>query len=176
MIPQKEFYFLRHGQTDYNLNQVKFDHPPHVPLNETGRRQAAAIEPIIANLPIKTICYSPMLRAVQTKEIIASRLLVPQFEIPDLGECSALVWQQMPMMKTHPFTSLQEPVLGFMQRVQKGLQSALAYEGPILIVAHGGVHWALCSLLNIAGHEWSIDNCVPVHFYIINGQWHARPA
>lgn len=176
MIPQKEFYFLRHGQTDYNLSQVKIDHPSHVPLNETGRSQAAAIEPIIAKLPIKTICYSPMLRAVQTKEIIAFRLPVPQFEIPDLGECTALVWQQMPNLRNHPLTSLQEPVLGFMQRVENGLQNALAYEGPILIVAHGGVHWAFCSLLNIAGHEWSIDNCVPVHFYIINGQWHAKPA
>jgi len=39
MITKKEFYFVRHGQTDYNLKTVKVDHPSHVSLNETGRRQ-----------------------------------------------------------------------------------------------------------------------------------------
>lgn len=175
MIPQKEFYFLRHGQTDYNLKEVEIvDHPPSIPLNAAGRSQALRIEPIIAKLPIKTVCYSPMLRAVQTKEIIASRLPPPQFELPDLGECSALVWKLMPEWKEQVLTASDQPVSLFLQRVLRGFQSALAYEGPVLIVAHGGIHWALCSILNISGHDWITDNCVPVHFYLEQGEWRAR--
>lgn len=175
MIPQKEFYFLRHGQTDYNLRAVeKIDHPPYIPLNETGRSQALAIEPVIAKLPIKTICYSPMLRAVQTKEIVTSRLAAPQYEIPDLGECSAVVWHAMPDLQDQAFHSSNQPVSAFIERVLRGFQSALSYEGPVLIVAHGGVHWALCSLLNIADHEWLADNCVPIHFSVEQGQWRAN--
>lgn len=174
MIPLKEFYFIRHGQTDYNLHQMKVDHPPHIPLNATGRNQALAIEPIIAKLPVKSICCSPMIRAVETKEIVTPRLSVPQFEIPNLGECNALVWQEMPPLKEKALTEGREPVLGFIQRVLMGVQSALSYEGPVLIIAHGGVHWALCSILNIKDHEWATENCVPIHFYFEYGQWHAN--
>jgi probable phosphoglycerate mutase len=176
LMPQKkEFYFLRHGQTDYNLRSVeKIDHPPHIPLNETGRKQALTIEPIIAKLPIQTICYSPMLRAVQTKEIIASHLTVPQYEIADLGECTARVWHAMPELQSQPIQSSNTLVLEFLERVLRGLETALSYSGPVLIVAHGGVHWALCSLLRIADHEWFTDNCVPIHFYLENGEWKAN--
>ncbi len=45
MIFQKEFYFVRHGQTDYNIieEKRKEDHPDDIPLNETGKNQAKSI-------------------------------------------------------------------------------------------------------------------------------------
>jgi probable phosphoglycerate mutase len=173
MIPHNEFYFLRHGQTDYNLHKIKIDHPADIPLNDTGRGQALEIEPIIANLPVKAICCSPMRRAVETKEIAAARLAVPHIEIPDLGECTAIVWKEMPPLKEKAFQIGPEPVLVFMQRVLRGMQQALSLDGPVLIIAHGGVHWALCSLMNIQGYDWATDNCVPIHFIFKNGSWTA---
>lgn len=57
MILKKEFYFVRHGQTDYNIAKHKkdLDHPIDIPLNDTGRTQAKLIEPLVAVLPIQTI-------------------------------------------------------------------------------------------------------------------------
>ena len=62
----------------------------------------------------------------------------------------------------------------FMDRVRQGINQALSLPGPLLIVAHGGVHWALCCLMGIETHEWAIDNCTVVHFSIgENGSWRA---
>jgi len=173
VIPQKEFYFLRHGQTDYNLNQIKVDHPPHILLNETGKSQALEVEPIVAELPIKTICYSPMLRAVQTKEIVASRIKVPEFEVPDLSECSALIWQQLSPLSPKDLITAEEPLAGFVGRVLRGFQRALSYDVPVLIISHGGVHKVLSLILDIAGHPSLIDNCALVRFYRQSGAWKA---
>ena len=58
MILHKEFYFVRHGQTDHNLleGRDKGDHPDDISLNETGKNQAKFIHSIISTLPIKTVC------------------------------------------------------------------------------------------------------------------------
>ena len=166
----KEFYFIRHGQTDYNIraDHDKIEHPPHIPLNATGRAQALAIAPVISTLPIKTICCSPYLRAQETKKLIAEKLAVDAIDMEDLGECNAQIWIEM-------FTNQKSDLsLSFEQRVKKGLDAALEKEGPVLIVAHGGVHWAICSLLNIANHHYAVDNCIPIHFSQVEGEWKAR--
>jgi probable phosphoglycerate mutase len=165
-----EFYFIRHGQTDFNImkNHDKIEHPPHVPLNATGRAQALAIEPVISLLPIKTICCSPYLRAQETKDLIAARLTVSMIDVEDLGECNAQIWRELAAERQSDLTD------SFHKRVRNGLEAALAQEGPVLIVAHGGVHWAICSLLNVENHVKAIDNCIPVHFSIVEGKWKAR--
>ena len=73
MITKKEFYFVRHGQTDHNVmeGKDKGDHPADIPLNAVGRNQALLIEPTIALLPVQTICASPLKRVQETKERIA---------------------------------------------------------------------------------------------------------
>lgn len=65
MILQKEFYFIRHGQTDHNKSAPKIDHED-ISLNDIGWQQANEIESIIAALPIKTICFSPLKRYAVT--------------------------------------------------------------------------------------------------------------
>ena len=172
MIEKKEFYFIRHGQTDHNISSInlKVDHPEDTPLNATGRRQAKEIEPLIASLPVKSICCSPLKRAQETQELIAGRLLVPKVDIINLGECTAKIWGAL-----NSSSFANDPTETFLERVQKGLSEALLHPGPPLIVSHGGVHFAICHLLNISGHEWKIDNCTPVHFYTDeNGKWVAE--
>jgi probable phosphoglycerate mutase len=62
----------------------------------------------------------------------------------------------------------------FIQNVLDGINQSISKAGPVLIVAHGGIHWALCCVLGIEDHEWGIDNCVPVHFTINEeGRWKA---
>ncbi len=177
MILKREFYFVRHGQTDHNIleKKDKGDHPGDIPLNQTGRSQAESIEPIVALLPVVTICASPMKRAQETKEIIAARLQAPHHEIHDLSECSANIWKEMSCLGMYsPLPSEGEAHL-FIQRVRNGINHALSMPCPSLIVAHGGIHWAACCLMNIKDHEWSLENCGIVHFSIDDaGKWTAK--
>jgi uncharacterized phosphatase len=168
MVSKKEFYFVRHGQTDLNLGdgKNKQDHPKETPLNKTGREQAFMIEPIVALLPIQTICASPMQRAQETKEIIAARLQAPHHQIQDLGECTGQVWNSMSNLGMYSLIPIEGEVRLFMERVRAGLNHALSLPGPALIVAHGGVHWAICCLMDIKNHEWAIHNCGVVHFSV----------
>ena len=178
VIHKKEFYFVRHGQTAHNAQNL-LDDPTDVPLNAVGRLQAFQIEPVIAALPVKTICFSPRMRAKETKNIICSNLLktkseISECEISDLAECSGQVWREMTAMGCAPYEKEEGHVYDFMQQVRSGINQALAEPGPVLIVAHGGVHWAMCSFMNVE-HEWAIDNCVPVRFFIdIEGNWKAE--
>ena len=174
MIFKKEFYFVRHGQTDHNLleGKHKSDHSGEIPLNQTGREQAIAIEPIVSLLPIQTICASPMQRAQETKKIVAARLQAPHYEIENLGECSSEVWKNMASLGMYSSVPLEGEVFLFMERVRAGINHALAFPGPALIVAHGGVHWAACCLMGIEKHAWTIHNCGVVHFSIDDqGKW-----
>lgn len=177
MIPKREFYFVRHGQTDHNALDVpiKGDHPADTPLNLKGREQAAAIEPLIALLPVKTICASPMKRAQETKNTIANRLQAPHYEIEALGECSARVWRELVRLGMYSDLPTHGEALPFIEQVRNGLYQALSLPGPCLIVAHGGVHWAACCLLNIEEHDWKLENCGVVHFSLDQRQkWTAK--
>ena len=65
-------YIIRHGQTELNsrkLLQGRSDHP----LNDTGRQQAAQAGERLRNegIVFSRVYSSPLLRAVQTAEIVA---------------------------------------------------------------------------------------------------------
>jgi uncharacterized phosphatase len=79
----------------------------------------------------------------------------------------------MTSLGTMAYLQAKDPVRKFMQQVLKGINQALEQKGPVLIVAHGGVHWALCCFLGVEC-EWAIDNCVPVYFTVENEKWSAR--
>lgn len=174
MIAKKEFYFVRHGQTEHNISFAKTDHTD-ISLNATGRTQALNAAPLIQQLPFQTICCSPLKRAKETKE-----LLTPgreHQEIHDLGECTAEIWSAMISLGIHALDKGSSAVRNFLERTKNGLNQALRYPGPVLIVAHGGIHWAVCYWLNIQDYDWIIDNCKPVHFSINanSDQWEANP-
>jgi len=177
MILNKKFIFVRHGQTDHNISkdENKGDHVGHIPLNATGENQAQAIEPIIASLPVQTICTSPMKRAQQTKEIISARLQANHHTIENLSECTSKVWKEMARLGMYSSIPEDGEVRLFMDRIKLGMREALSLPGFPMIVAHGGVHWALCCLMQIEKHEWHLDNCGIVCFSKAdNGQWIAE--
>ncbi|HEY2810422.1 MAG TPA: histidine phosphatase family protein [Rhabdochlamydiaceae bacterium] len=174
MLPKQEFYFVRHGQTDHNIleGNNKADHPLDISLNQKGIEQALEIEPLVALLPIKVICTSGMKRVQETKNIIVSCLQAPHYEIVDLGECSAVVWREMTGLGMYASLPTHGPSFLFVEQVRRGLCQALSYPGPCLIVSHGGVHWVICSLMNITNHGWILENCGLVHFSVdANQKW-----
>lgn len=162
----KEFYFIRHGQTDHNIGLVTgwVD----LPLNECGKQQALAIEPLVSALPIKTVCYSPLLRTRQTKDIIISHLTVTEQEIADFTECSLEEVRHLPILQTEGCIEVPLMLQPFIERVKSGIEtSLLSADQPVLVVAHYGVYYVLCYLLGIAFNDcWKINNCELVHFYL----------
>jgi probable phosphoglycerate mutase len=174
MILKREFYFIRHGQTDGNVVPFLKTNQGDISLNENGVMQAHRIEPFIASLPIKTICCSPLKRAKETKDICCARLSAAHYEIHDLTECTSVIWQKMTSLGDTAHLCQEEPVYSFMQRVRSGINQALSKEGPVLIIAHGGIYWAMCCFMEV-NHERVIDNCDPVHLSISEtGNWQAR--
>lgn len=69
-------YLVRHGETDWN-QQRRIQGSTDVPLNDTGRAQAAATAELLARRSFDAVVASPLSRASETGAIIAARLGLP---------------------------------------------------------------------------------------------------
>ncbi len=72
----RSFYFIRHGQTDWNKEERLQGHTD-IPLNDIGRAQAKEVLKLISDLPIDLIITSDLLRSKETAEIINEKLQLP---------------------------------------------------------------------------------------------------
>lgn len=63
-------YLVRHGQTAWNKEEI-FRGRTDIPLDETGRRQAALVGQYFEDIAIHAIYTSPLARARETAEAIA---------------------------------------------------------------------------------------------------------
>lgn len=167
----KEFYLLRHGQTEFNAKKMIAGYKHDCPINETGKEQAKDVRPLVANLKIETIFHSPMLRVVQTMNYAAKDHECDRIELDLLKECDSDVWHKLTRIEQDQFPC--EETLPFYEQVEKMLDEILEHPGTPLLVTHGGIHYALCHQLQIIDHPWKIDNCALVHFYEIEDEWHA---
>jgi broad specificity phosphatase PhoE len=82
MIPKRAFYFLRHGETDWNL-EGRYQGQSDIPLNAIGVAQAHAAAERLACAPIDRIVASPLIRSLATAAIVAEKLHIPIH--PDRG-------------------------------------------------------------------------------------------
>ena len=76
MIPRRRFFYLRHGETDWNAHgraQGRSD----IPLNGTGRAQAREAAARLAGRGVGRIVASPLARARETASIVAEALDLP---------------------------------------------------------------------------------------------------
>lgn len=172
MITQKPFYFLRHGETEHNVKPVFSKEDSDMGLNINGVEQAQRMSSVVKKLPIKLVYHSPLIRAVQTAEIVLYSH--QRTSIDELKECSVELWLSMnrAVSQKQPFC---EGVEAFFSQVTLGINRCLEGNELPLIVAHGGVHFALCHLLNIQNHPKAIANCTLVLFEPSGSQaWGAR--
>ena len=65
-------YFVRHAQSEANVQRVISNRDLPHPLTELGRQQAEALARSLADVPVVAIYSSPILRAAQTAQIGAA--------------------------------------------------------------------------------------------------------
>ena len=152
MLPHATFYFLRHGETDWNRER-RLQGLTDVPLNATGLAQAEAARAIAARLGLKSIAVSTLTRARRTAEIVNRDLglsvaafdALREFDVgPYEGSTDGswiADWQEDRAVHG------PESFADFRKRVRAGMIEALRLDHPVLVVAHGGVFWALQRLL-----------------------------
>ena len=166
-LPAVPFWFLRHGETDYNaagLSQGALD----IPLNATGRGQAANAGPRLVGRGIVRIMASPMLRTRETAAIVNEFLGLDVGYEPEIRE---VVFGGMEGQKLNPWFSEwlegrytpdgAESFAALTARVDQAMARVLASPGPLLVVAHGGVFRALCDLMGLP-KEGLTANAVPL--------------
>ena len=69
MLTETTFYYLRHGETDWN-KEHRMQGATDVPLNATGVAQAHRAKEALRGRHVETICCSPLSRAYDTAMIV----------------------------------------------------------------------------------------------------------
>jgi probable phosphoglycerate mutase len=167
MLKNRSFYYLRHGQTEWNLSG-RAQGQQDLELNATGRSQAASAIAKLLRTGITAICVSPLKRALETASIIGAALQVPTLVVDDLkeacwGECEgSLKGAWFEKWKAGVTPAGAEPFVEFLGRGLRGLNTALGSGERVLIVAHGGTYWAVGSAIGVRLEE-DVPNCTPIY-------------
>lgn len=155
-IPKKAFYFMRHGETNWN-NQQLYMGSSDIPLNKTGIEQAKIAAQLLKSHRIEHIISSPLLRAYKTAQIISEVINKPITLLEELKERylgkkeGKLINKTIHISKWLAEDALlgEEPAQNFQKRVINAIIHTLNQRPePSLIIAHGGVYCALSSKLN----------------------------
>lgn len=190
----KTIYLLRHGQTDWNAQQ-RFQGSTDIPLNETGRQQAHAAAPYMAQLRPDRIVASPLSRAHDTALVIAERLQAEVHLDERLKETVGGHWEgktfdQLYAEFQDEFSAWRSGIFGaktasgesrldLAERFSNAVHDALAHTpeaGTLLVVAHGAaIRAAVPRLLGLPEQHWSIigglNNC---HYHRV--EWNSDRA
>lgn len=164
----KSFYFIRHGQTDWNKIH-RLQGQIDIPLNEEGRNQALELQSLLHNLDIAHVYHSPLSRAHETMHIACKYLDVPKIPLDALkerhfGEWEGTEWDEV-KKDTHMHVVPQngESYAEFHERTLGAINSMLeASAGNVLFVAHAGTFRALCRVIDT--HFAAVHNCQLFHF------------
>lgn len=172
---RKPFYFIRHGETDANVDLEKEWLDDNPPLNRKGISQAETSRGLIERLELGSACFSPIRRAVETKNILLASSDLKQHELYDLRECNTPTWYNMVRLEEGAGYHVCDEVKEFLSRTIVGVNQALQTSSIPLVIAHGGIHWALCYHMSIENHPWKIGNCQLVYFEPVGqSSWNAR--
>lgn len=171
------FYLVRHGETEWNRIR-RIQGVSDIPLNDTGRAQAAAVGDILSKHSFDLIVSSPLSRALETARIISRRLSMPlPLVVPDLiernygeaeGQTRAELDSRYPPGSEIPGREERASVTA---RAVRTLQD-LAVRHPdsdILAVAHGGLIRSVVDFAAPGVYDEPITNCSVHSFSLVAG-------
>ena len=81
-----KLYFVRHGESEANVLKEFSNRGLKHALTATGRQQASVLAQTLQGLPLIKIFSSPVLRAIQTAEILSCELDIPYETVDALRE------------------------------------------------------------------------------------------
>jgi len=168
MLAQQTFYYVRHGETDYN-KQDRMQGLLDIPLNDTGIAQAEAAKHLFEGVEIGSVVCSPLVRAKRTAEIICQVVDRPITILNDLHECDLGVrdgdlkaqWYEdwkAGLLEIEGAESYEQLVARSLDVINRAIAEN---PGPVLIVAHGGIFHALKTHIGL-GFDRDMPNGVPV--------------
>lgn len=155
----KKIYFTRHGETEDNVISRLSTRPPGPSLTQLGRNQAEELRAKIVDLNICKIYSSPLIRAVETAEILNKNYNVeicPDSRIAELlvgdreGRCDDKVFEELDVvwkewslknnlsMEAGPNGETAEQILARSGALLKEIIQEET-DGDVLVVAHSGV-------------------------------------
>ena len=144
-------YYVRHGQTDWNLARRMQGGGTEKALNETGLKQAEQTRKELENVDYDIVIRSPMHRAEQTAEIINQGRNVPIIVDermrerklgkleghPITNEMESRIWNyelNAPINGGESLHEFEKRILDFLEDIKQKYK-----DKTVLIVAHGGV-------------------------------------
>ena len=180
-MSQSHFWFVRHGQTEYNRRGVRCGGDVDIPLTPRGEQQSEAVTGQLADIALDLIVSSPLIRARQTAAIIGRNIGCPVQIHPLLLERLLGDWNGMPIAETEALLRGGmpppggEPEVVFFERIGTALEelAPLLRERRTLIVSSKGVARMLDRLTHRTGTP--ADNAVvreyvlPEHCYSASG-------
>lgn len=183
MVPHIPFYFIRHGQTDWNLEGRMQGHT-NIPLNATGIAQAQQACASLQTLGITRVISSPLSRALQTAEILAASLNLPVETDANLmertfgsyeGRLTEEVRAEHNLKPEESISKILPPDAEQWPQTLARSQQAIAYwltrhpADKILFVSHGAFFRALYEALG--GPRLEAKNATPYHFQPAAPAW-----
>src|SRR5579872_1974440 len=166
-LTPREFWFLRHGETDWNaqnLSQGSID----VPLNANGLAQAHAAAKRLVGRGIAALVGSPLQRARVTGEIVADAIGLPLILDASLREVSFASKEGQPMAPwfsewvagnytpegAESFAELRARAVAVLNRL-------LSHPAPLLVVGHGAFFRALRAAMGLEPN-YRLPNATPM--------------
>lgn len=148
-------FLVRHGRTALNADGRLRGHLDP-PLDEVGEQQAAAVAAVLAQWRMAKIPSSPLLRALQTAQAIASRAEMSAIGVDELldrdygpwaGRLESEVAARFGGVDHAPDVEPLEQVATRSARLLEAQRAALQH-GNVVLVAHDAVNKALLSRLD----------------------------
>ena len=180
----KHLYLMRHGQTLYNTKRYVQGHCDS-PLTETGKGQADAAAAWLVAHDVKPgrIITSPLGRAVETAQRVASVLKSAGMSVPSLEPCDGIIERSYGSLEAGPAANVPgdlwdpgEDVAVYGGEGSRALRTRMVHVltdamevtlGTLLAISHGSA--SLQFLKSVAEQEGrqapsKLPNCAIFHF------------
>ena len=173
VVPRR-FYFVRHGETDWNVER-RLQGQHDVPLNDNGRRQAARCGELLARLMARdgrsagdfVFVSSPLGRARETMEILRAGLGLPppDYDIDgrlaelSFGQWEGLTYQEVKARDPAVLRTRERDKWNFRPPAGESYAQLLDRvrgwhadtTGDLIVSAHGGVARVLLVMFAVRG-------------------------